>query len=47
MIENNAVYDQRIYLLGWVYATIITLIFTVIIINLSLRKVKDLKLTDI
>ena len=47
MIENNAVYDRRIYLLGWVYATIITLVFTVIIINLSLRKVKDLKLTDI
>ena len=47
VIENNAVYDRRIYLLGWLYATIITQAFTVIIINLSLRKVKDLKLPNI
>ena len=46
-VENNAIYYHNIYPMGWLLATIITAIFTVVIIKISLRKVKDLKLTDI
>ena len=47
MIENNTVYVRSPYPLGCAIASIITAVFTVSIIRVSLRKVKDLKLTDI
>lgn len=47
LLENEAVYERGIYLPGWLIAAAVTMLFTVIINRLSLRKVKDLKLTDI
>ena len=47
MLENEAVFERGIYLPGWLIAAAVTMLFTIVINKLSLRKVKDLKLTDI
>ena len=47
MIENHSLYIRDIYLPGWALASFITILFTIVIIRTSLRKVRYLKLTDI
>ena len=47
MIENHSLYIRDVYLPGWALASFITVLFTVVIIRTSLRKVRYLKLTDI
>ncbi len=47
LLENINVFDRRIYWPGWLLAALTTAAFSFIISRQALKKVKDLKLTDI
>ncbi|MBQ1483050.1 MAG: hypothetical protein IIZ28_05705, partial [Erysipelotrichaceae bacterium] len=47
LLENTSCFDRNIYYLGGLIAAGVTAFFSFVIVQTALRKVKDLKLTDI